>query len=100
MEKHYIGATELLEDSFKLAWKVYESDYRPNYIVGVWRGGAPIGIAVQELFDVLGVDSDHIAIRTSYYSGMGERNDSVQVYGLSYLIKKLDKKVFKRTWTA
>ena len=53
MEKHYIGATELLEDSFKLAWKVYESGYRPNYIVGVWRGGAPIGIAVQELFDCL-----------------------------------------------
>ena len=90
MEKHYIGATELLEDSFKLAWEVYESGYRPNYIVGVWRGGAPIGIAVQELFDVLGVNSDHIAIRTSYYSGMGQRNDSVQVYGLSYLIKKLE----------
>ena len=90
MEKHYIGATELLEDSFKLAWKVFESGYRPNYIVGVWRGGAPIGIAVQELFDVLGVESDHIAIRTSYYSSMGERNNSVQVYGLSYLIKKLE----------
>ena len=64
MDKYYIGATELLEDSFKLAWEVYESGYRPNYIVGVWRGGAPIGIAVQELFDVLGVESDHIAIRT------------------------------------
>ena len=90
MEKHYIGAAELLEDSFKLAWKVFESGYRPNYIVGVWRGGAPIGIAVQELFDVLGVESDHIAIRTSYYSSLGVRNNSVQVYGLSYLIKKLE----------
>ena len=85
MEKYYIGATELLEDSFKLAWKVFESGYRPNYIVGVWRGGAPIGIAVQELFDVLGVESDHIAIRTSYYSSIGERNNSVQVYGLSLI---------------
>ena len=90
MDKHYIGATELLEDSFKLAWEVYESGYRPNYIVGVWRGGAPIGIAVQELFDVLGGESDHIAIRTSYYSSIGQRNDKVQVYGLSYLIKKLE----------
>lgn len=90
MDKHYIGATELLEDSFKLAWEVYESGYRPNYIVGVWRGGAPIGIAVQELFDVLGVESDHIAIRTSYYSSIDQRNDKVQVYGLSYLIKKLE----------
>ena len=90
MKKTFIQADQLLEDSFKLAWSVYESGFRPNYIVGVWRGGAPIGIAVQELFDVLGVESDHIAIRTSYYSSMGERNNSVQVYGLSYLIKKLE----------
>ena len=66
MEKHYIRADELLEDSFKLAWNVFESGYRPNYIVGVWRGGAPIGIAVQELLKVLGVNSDHIAITVSY----------------------------------
>jgi hypoxanthine phosphoribosyltransferase len=46
MEKNYIQAQQLLEDSFSLAWQVYESGYRPNYIVGVWRGGAPIGIAV------------------------------------------------------
>ena len=45
---------------------------------------------MQELFDVLGVESDHIAIRTSYYSSIGQRNDKVQVYGLSYLIKKLE----------
>ena len=55
MDKLFIQADELLQDSFKLAWQVYESGYRPNYIVGVWRGGAPIGIAVQEFLDVLGV---------------------------------------------
>ena len=90
MKKLFIQSESLLKDSFQLAWNVYESGFAPNYIIGVWRGGAPIGIAVQELFDVLGVESDHIAIRTSYYSSMGERNNSVQVYGLSYLIKKLE----------
>ena len=68
MEKHYIRADELLEDSFKLAWNVFESGYRPNYIVGVWRGGAPIGIAVQELLKVLGVNSvsyTHLTLPTS-----------------------------------
>lgn len=65
MEKRYIQAQQLLEDSYRLAWNIFESGYRPNYIVGVWRGGAPIGIAVQEFLDVLGVESDHIAIRTS-----------------------------------
>ena len=90
MEKYFIQSQQLLKDSFELAWKIYESGYRPNYIVGVWRGGAPIGIAVQEFLDVLGVKSDHIAIRTSYYSGIAERKKSVQVYGLNYIIKKLE----------
>ena len=88
MEKHFIQSEKLLKDSFELAWQVYESGYRPNYIVGVWRGGAPIGIAVQEFLDVLGVGSDHIAIRTSYYSGIAEKKESVQVYGLNYVINK------------
>ena len=90
MEKQFIQAKELLEDSFKLAWQVYESGYRPNYIVGVWRGGAPIGIAVQELLHVLGIKSDHIAIRTSYYTGIDKTDDEVQVHGLSYIIKKIE----------
>ena len=90
MEKHFIQSEKLLKDSFQLAWQVYESGYRPNYIVGVWRGGAPIGIAVQEFLDVLGVESDHIAIRTSYYSSIAVKKQSVQVYGLNYVINKLE----------
>jgi hypothetical protein len=90
MKKHYILAEQLLEDSFNLAWQVFESGYRPNYIVGVWRGGAPIGIAVQEFLDVLGIESDHIAIRTSSYTGIGERSKQVKVHGLSYIIRQLE----------
>ena len=90
MEKLFIKSSELLEDSFSLAWNVYESGYRPDYIIGVWRGGAPVGIAVQEFLDVLGVPSDHIAIRTSYYSGINETKDEVSVYGLNYVIRKLE----------
>ena len=90
MDKLFIQTEQLLEDSFQLAWQVYDSGYRPNYIIGVWRGGAPIGIAVQEFLDVLGVVSDHIAIRTSYYTGIGERKKKVQVYGLNYMIRRLE----------
>ena len=90
MDKLFIQADELLSDSFKLAWQVYESGYRPNYIIGVWRGGAPIGIAVQEFLDVLRVPSDHIAIRTSHYKGIDERDSQVQVYGLNYIIKQVE----------
>ena len=90
MDKHYISASQLLEDSYRLAWQIFESGFRPDYIVGVWRGGAPVGIAVQELLDVVGVKADHIAIRTSSYTGIGERNRHVLVHGLNYLIKRLE----------
>ena len=89
MNKHFIQPNDLLEDSFNLAWKIYDSNFRPNFIIGVWRGGAPIGIAVQEFLDVLGVHSDHIAIRTSYYSGIDKRKKSEEVFGLNYVLKKV-----------
>ena len=90
MEKLFIKPDSLLKDSSQLAWNVYESGFEPNYIIGVWRGGAPIGIAVQEFLSFLGIKSDHVAVRTSYYSGIDSRKDSVQVYGLNYVIRQLE----------
>ena len=90
MEKLYVSAEELLRASYELAWQVYESGFRPDYIVGIWRGGAPVGIAVQEFFDLMGVASDHIAIRTSSYKGIAEREKTVQVYGLNYVIRQVE----------
>ena len=90
MKKLFIQPESLLKDSYQLAWNVYESGFEPNYIIGVWRGGAPIGIAVQEFLSFLGIKSDHVAVRTSYYSGIDARKDSVQVYGLNYVIRQLE----------
>jgi hypoxanthine phosphoribosyltransferase len=90
MKKTFITADQLIEDSFKLAINIFESGFRPDFIVGVWRGGAPVGIAVQECLDVLNVKSDHIAIRTSSYTGIGKRSKTVHVHGLKYLIKRLE----------
>ena len=30
MEKRYIQAQQLLEDSYRLAWNIFQSGYRPN----------------------------------------------------------------------
>jgi hypoxanthine phosphoribosyltransferase len=38
----------------------------------------------------VGVESDHIAIRTSSYTGIGERSKKVKVHGLSYIIRQLE----------
>jgi len=89
-DKLFITAEALQRDSFLLAHKILESGFRPNYIVGVWRGGTPIGITVQELLEFRGVETDHISIRTSSYDGMQRRSGSVQVHGLGYIIDKIN----------
>jgi len=89
-EKIYISAQQLLEDSLELGRQILESGFRPNYIVGVWRGGTPVGIMVQELLDFYGVETDHISIRTSSYSGINKRENKVRVHGLSYLTSSMN----------
>lgn len=91
LEKTYISASELLRDSFLLGRQIIETEFRPDFIVGVWRGGTPVGIAVQELLDYAGIVTDHVAIRTSYYRGIADTADSVQVHGLGYLVRKLNR---------
>ncbi len=64
-EKTYLSAQGLLEEAFRLGARVLQSGFKPTFIVAIWRGGAPIGIAVQEFLQYHGIQSDHIAIRTS-----------------------------------
>ena len=87
--KQFITASELLEDPFKLASKILSSGFKPTFIVGIWRGGAPIGIAVQELFECCGISTNHIAIRTSSYSASGHQQRQVEVHGLEYLVRHI-----------
>lgn len=94
MQKTYIAADDLLLDSFRLAAKIHDSGFRPNFLVGLWRGGSAVGIAVQEGLDHFGIPTDHIAIRTSYrgqasYAEMVDKADAIRVHGLQYLLENL-----------
>jgi uncharacterized protein len=96
MEKQFIDEESLLNDSYRLAVKIYDSGFRPDFIVGVWRGGSTVGIYVQECLQYLGVETDHIAIRTSY-RGMDDylarlgANEEIRVHGLQYLIENINR---------
>ena len=96
MEKHFISEQELICDSFRLGAKIFESGYRPDFIVGIWRGGSTVGIYVQECLQYLGVKTDHISIRTSYrglpsYQTMVEEKETIKVHGLKYLVENLNR---------
>ena len=94
MNKTYIAANELLLDSFRLAVNVINSGFMPDFLVGLWRGGSAVGIAVQEGLEFLGCKTDHIAIRTSYrgqegYSEMVDKAGAIRVHGLRYLHERV-----------
>ena len=94
MNKRFIAANDLLLDSFRLAVKIYEAGFRPDYLVGVWRGGRAVGIAVQEGLENFGVKTDHIAIRTSYdgpdsYTRRTGGTAGIRVHGLQYLLENI-----------
>ena len=94
MNKRIIAANDLLLDSFRLAAKIHDAGFKPDFLVGLWRGGSAVGIAVQEGLDYFGVSTDHIAIRTSYrgldsYSQMVDTAGSIRVHGLQYLLENL-----------
>lgn len=84
-EKVYITAQELLDDSFRLGLDIIDSQFRPDFIVAIWRGGTPVGIAIQEILTYFSIETDHIAIRTSSYTGINQRNKTVRVHGLNYI---------------
>ena len=86
----------MLEEAFKLAVTIFDSGFRPDFIVGIWRGGSTVGIYVQECLQYLGVKTDHISIRTSYrgqpsYGELVDNPDSIRVHGLQYLFENLNR---------
>jgi len=89
MEKTYISAESLLRDSLALGVQIVRSGFRPSFLVGVWRGGAPIGISVQEVLEFNGIECDHIAIRTSSYTGIDQQAKTVRVHAIDYLVSQL-----------
>ena len=94
MDKVFIDEAEHILDGFRLGRRIFESGFQPSFIVGIWRGGSAVGIVVQECLATLGVETDHIALRTSYagreeYEATAEARRPIRVHGKQYLLENL-----------
>lgn len=85
MNRVYLSADQLLADSYRLALDIVDSGFRPQLLIGIWRGGAPVAIAVHEMLCYLGFGCDHMPVRTSSYDGIGQRNREVKAFGMDCL---------------
>jgi len=94
--KQFLTEQDVMEDSFRLGVQIFNSGFRPTFIVGLWRGGSTVGIYVQECLQTLGIKTNHISIRTSY-EGLNAYNETVnnperqvRVHGTQYLLENLN----------
>ena len=75
--KHYLSGDEFLHDAWRLAAAVRNSGWKPDILIALWRGGAPVGVALHEFFKVSGWDVRHIPLKCGSYTGIGENAGEV-----------------------
>jgi hypothetical protein len=76
--KKYLSNNEYLEDTWALAAQIRNSGWRPDILIALWRGGAPVGVAVHEFFKATGWQVQHIPLKCYSYSGIGQNEGSVE----------------------
>lgn len=80
----YLSPYSIQRDSYLLGRKIIDSGFRPDFLVGLWRGGADIAAHVHEMMAFHNITVDHFPIKTSRYNGSQE-NDTISIWGLEYL---------------
>jgi uncharacterized protein len=75
--------------SYQLAEQVYASGFKPTYMAALWRGGTPVGVRVQEYLAIKEIKMDHIAPRTSRYTGIDKTSVDILVHGIGHLTRQM-----------
>lgn len=75
--KMYISAKDYLIDSFRLARRILDSGWLPEDLIALWRGGAPVGVAVHEFLHYHGSRPRHRVLKCQSYTGIQTRDHEV-----------------------
>jgi len=84
MSLSFVSAEQLLQASVALALRVVDRGFRPEVLLALWRGGTPVGAAMHEVFDFLGLPCRHAVISSQSYTAPGHQ-DKVELAGLERL---------------
>lgn len=78
VNKIYLSANDYLRDSWRLARLIMDSGWMPDHLLALWRGGAPVGMAVHEFFFYHGIKLRHQIIKCHSYTGINAKNHEVR----------------------
>src|SRR3989338_5539130 len=88
--KVFVSQERLMLDSVRLARQMYDKRYRPDTILGIWRGGTAVAIYVTGALKRLGVNHKHFsATGKSYNQGIENQSSVVNIYNMEELAKTL-----------
>ena len=74
----YISANEYLAATWRLAAAIRRAGWRPDTLIALWRGGAPVGVAVHEFLAATGWKVRHMPLKCASYTGIGQASDTVE----------------------
>jgi hypothetical protein len=89
-EKLFVSARQLNADSVRLGRLVWDSGFRPDFLIGIWRGGTPPGIIMHEFLRMRGIEPYHTTIKTQSYRGMRRGDGGVEIKGLEHVIDVIE----------
>lgn len=91
MPKTFLSADAYIEDCWRLADIVFTSGWKADVMIALWRGGAPVGVAMHEYFKVAGWDVRHTAIKCTSYTAIGENAGEVSFEYADEVLSSLKK---------
>lgn len=78
VSKNYVSAGRYLEDQWRLASLVRRGGWRPDWLLGLWRGGAPVAVSVHEFLKTTGWPAKHMPLKSASYSAIGCNDGAVE----------------------
>lgn len=78
ISKNYVTERSYQEDQWRLAAQVRRGGWRPDWIVGLWRGGASVAVSIHEFLKATGWPAKHIPLKCGCYSAIGCNEGAVQ----------------------
>jgi len=89
MKKTYLSANDYLLDSFRLARLILDSGWLPEDIIALWRGGAPVGVAIHEFLHYTGLRPRHRVIKCQSYIGIQSRHHEVRIEDAEEIVRSV-----------
>jgi hypoxanthine phosphoribosyltransferase len=81
IKKSYLSADEYLADIWRLSFEIVKGGWKPDLLLALWRGGAPVGVAVHEFLKTAGWDVRHIPVKCFSYDGIASNDGELQFDG-------------------